>query len=65
VPGLTPMLSTCTHGRLANEKLRVSTYLYNRPGRIEFGIEQCTAITTLTNHLQELETNTSAMMWQS
>jgi hypothetical protein len=45
--------------------LRVSTYLYNRPGRIEFGIEQCTAITTLTDHLQELETNTSAMMWQS
>ena len=40
----------------------VNPYLYNHPGRIVFGKEECATITALPNLLQVLETITSAMI---
>jgi len=46
-------------------KDKASTYLNNRPGKVEFDIEKCTSITTFTNKFAELKAITSAMIWRS
>jgi hypothetical protein len=47
------------------QKDKVSTYLNNRPGRVEFDKEDCASITTSANLFQELEAIMSAMFWRS